>query len=284
MLEYAVPDVVILLDCCYAASADQRSVDGTMEILAACGREVGTVGISDWSFTSRLTELLHDLRDRSFTIVQLHSKLVNYRAAEGPKKLLRTPHHGIMSNKDKASIRLSSMTLTRDVTEFDDTELAMCEEPSSFGAGSSRVLIAVSLQRSDLDPGAWRDWLLSHLPGGIRGLSLVRPEGIWGGHSVLGLFSLPAAVWDLLPNKFAYTFVGFVTTPNVIRNSIDPADMGGIELVARALTGPNTRLLETHRAEDRSLSSEFPTVTTVKCRHLSQYLLSLLMIHPDLKT
>ena len=62
MLEYAVPDVVIFLDCYYAASADLRSVDGTLEILAACGREVTTVGISDWSFTSRLTELLRDLK------------------------------------------------------------------------------------------------------------------------------------------------------------------------------------------------------------------------------
>ena len=35
-----------------------------------------------------------------------------------------------------------------------------------------------------------RDWLLSHLPGGIHGLSLVRPEDIWKPRSVLGLFSL----------------------------------------------------------------------------------------------
>ncbi len=238
-----------------------------MEILAACGREVGTVGISDWSFTSRLTELLHNLRDQSFTVVQLHSKLMNYRAAEGPKKLLRTPHHGIMSNKDKASIRMSSIASTRDLTVSDNTELAISEE---IKAPSSRVLIAVSLQRNNLDPGAWRDWLLSHLPGGINGLSLVRPEGIWGAYSVLGLFSLPAAVWDLLPNKFAYTFVGFVTTPNMIRTYIDSTDMGGIDVVTQALTGTHMSLSETQRAEDRPPSSKIPAVTTIKCRHLSQ--------------
>ena len=266
MLEYAVPDAVILLDCCYAASADLRSVDGTLEILAACGRETTTVGISDWSFTSRLTEVLRELKDQAFTIVQLHSKLINYRAVEGPKKLLKTPHHGIMSNKDKASIRLSAIITPPDATSTDKTELAT----STIGALSPRVLIAVSLKRNDHDPGVWRDWLLSHLPSGIDGLSLVRPEGIWGAHSVLGLFSLPAAVWDLLPNRSAYTFVGFVTTPNIIGRVIDITDTGGIDFVAQALADPEMRLLEDPEAEDLSLSSEPPTVTTIKCCHTCQ--------------
>lgn len=261
MLEYAVPDVVILLDCCYAASADLRSVDGTLEVLAACGREVTTVGISDWSFTSRLTELLRDLKDQAFTIVQLHSKLMNYRAVDGPKKLLKTPHHGIMSNKDKASIRLSAMTTPLDVMSVDKTELAT----STVGVVSPRVLIAVSLKKNDHDPGVWRDWLLSHLPGGVDGLSLVRPEGIWGAHSVLGLFSLPAAVWDLLPNRFSYTFVGFVTTPNMIGRAIDTADTRDINFVAQALADPEMRLLELPEAKERSSSSELPAVTMIKC-------------------
>ena len=255
LLEYAVPDVVILLDCCYAASADQRSVDGTMEVLAACGREIGTVGISDWSFTSRLTELLHDLRDQSFTIVQLHSKLMNYRAAEGPKKLLRTPHHGIMSNKDKASIRISSMASIRDETAFQNTELAIVEGPESIDATSTRVLIAVSIKKNALDPGVWREWLLSQLPGGINGLSLVRPEGVWGAHSILGLFSLPAAVWDLLPNRLAYAFVGFVTTPSIITN-IDPEDLRCMDLLAGALAGPDL-------SQFKSLILKYPAVTNI---------------------
>lgn len=241
-----------------------------MEILAACGREVNTVGISDWSFTSRLTELLHDLRDQHFTIVQLHSKLMNYRAAEGPKKLLRTPHHGIMSNKDKASIRLSTMVPRSDVTSLDGTELTISEGSEPNGAASSRVLVAVSWRGNDPHPSAWSDWLLSHLPGGIDGLSLVRPEGIWGAHSILGLFSLPAAVWDLLPNRFAYTFVGFVRTSNMIGREIASGHSKSIDVVARALTGRNTRLFESHGAEACTPSFDPSIVPTIKCWHPCQ--------------
>lgn len=129
-----------------------------MEILAACGREVKTVGISDWSFTSRLTEILHHSKDRPFTVAQLHSRLVNYRAAEGPKKLLKTPVHGIVSDNDKASIRLSTMALASDLTSANSDDLSASE-----GSGTDRpvlpvgrVLIAVSLRSRELTvtPGA----------------------------------------------------------------------------------------------------------------------------------
>ena len=57
--EHAASDVLVLLDCCFAASADLTSVNGAVEVLAACGREVGTIGIFGRSFTSRLTEVLY---------------------------------------------------------------------------------------------------------------------------------------------------------------------------------------------------------------------------------
>ena len=148
-----------------------------MEVLAACGREVNTVGICNWSSTNRLTELLHGMKDQRFTIAQLHSKLVNYRAAKGSKKLLRTPYHGIMSNKDKATIRISSIARKSGVNSPKDMDKTSLQEFEHSNKVSFRVLIAVSVQ-GDLDKTAWRDWLPSHLPGGIKGLSLVRPEGI----------------------------------------------------------------------------------------------------------
>ena len=239
LLEYAVPDVVIFLDCCFAASADLRSVDGTLEVLAACGQEIETVGISNWSFTSRLIELLYILKDQTFTIVQLHSRLMNYRAATGPKKLLKTPIHGLMSNKDKASIRLSSMMSKLALSPTVEKEITFAEDAQSLENESSRVLIAVSFERNNLSPDLCRNRLLSHLPGGVTGLSLVRPEGIWDAHSILGLFSLPVAVWDLIPDKPAYNFVGHVITPNIIKKAIASADLASMDLITGALTDPD---------------------------------------------
>ena len=99
----------------------------------------------------------------------------------------------------------------------------------------------------DLDSTAWRDWLLSQLPSGINGMSLVRPEGIWHSHSLLGLFSLPIALWDLLANKPAYTFVGFVTTQNLVNEiiplsiiSIDKSPTSSSKLISDELPAPST--------------------------------------------
>ena len=224
-----------------------------------------TTGVNEWSFTSRLTEILHKLKNQRFTIAQLHQKLVNYQAADGSKMLLNSPNYGLMTNKDKPSVKLSAMTSAAEVTSVEDTHSELS------GATSCRVMIRVSIQTDEGDRNVWRDWLSSHLPGEITGLELVRPQFVGGSCSVLALFSLPVAVWDLLPDKPAYTFVGFVTTPNMIRMQTDPADIGVINMIARALTGCDKSLLESHTAEDHSRSTEPTTSTTIKCGHLCQH-------------
>ena len=223
LLEYAAPDVAIFLDCCYAASADKRSVDGTVEVLAACDRQTETIGISPWSFTSRLTEVLKASADKPLTITMLHAELVNYRGADGLKKLLKTPIHSIMSNKDKASIRLypnaptstprlalSGPDLSQQSSSSGFFGLPACDPPTT------RVLISVSLKNRIQDAGEWLNWLTGQQPAGITDLRLLRPEGLWGAHSTLGLISMPVAVWNLFPNKPAYRSVGQVVTANLL--------------------------------------------------------------------
>lgn len=234
LLEYAASDVAIFLDCCYAASADKRSVDGTIEILAASGRETKTVGVCNWSFTSRLTEVLQDSREKPLTIAMLHAKLVNYRAAEGPKKLLRTPVHSIMSSKDKASIRLSSMALfgglpgspsppALTVSDLSQ-QSSLSSSPGSLGSHPSltRVLVAVSLKDRVQDVGEWLEWLTTHMPTDVTNLELIKPEGLWESHSTLGLISMPVAVWDLFPHTTAYHCLGFITTNNLLFKGLAP--------------------------------------------------------------
>ena len=59
LLENAVPHVLIILDCCFAANATRDTAEGTTkELLAACGRENQTSGVGEHSFTSALIEEL----------------------------------------------------------------------------------------------------------------------------------------------------------------------------------------------------------------------------------
>ena len=217
--------MAIFLDCCYAASADRRTVDGTIEVLAACCRETSTIGISDWSFTSRLTEVLHDSRERPLTVAMLHAKLVNYRAAAGSKKLLKTPVHSIMSGKDKASIRLyptaPGSTNPPPLIEFDlSQQSSLSSSPGLLEndplPSSTRVLVAVSLKDRVQDAGDWVEWLTTHMPTDVTNLKLIKPEGLWEAHSTLGLISMPVAVWNLFPRTTAYCCIGYIKTHNLL--------------------------------------------------------------------
>lgn len=59
LLETAIPHVLIILDCCFAANAARDTTEGTTkELLAACGRENPTLGVGERSFTSALIEEL----------------------------------------------------------------------------------------------------------------------------------------------------------------------------------------------------------------------------------
>ena len=59
LLENAVPHVLIILDCCFAANAARDTSEGTTkELLAACGRENPTSDVGKYSFTAALIEEL----------------------------------------------------------------------------------------------------------------------------------------------------------------------------------------------------------------------------------
>ena len=212
------------MDCCYAASADKRSVDGTIEVLAACGRETTTIGISQWSFTSRLTEVLRDSRDKPLTIAMLHAKLVNYRRAEGKKKLTRTPIHSIMSDENTPSIRLTPVIgglitppLTLDYSDL--SEQSSLSDSYNFpkrDPPSARVLIAVSVKEGSENSDEWLQWLVTHMPTSVTGVRSINPEGVFRSHSSLILLSIPVAVWNLLPPSKLYRRIEHITSSNML--------------------------------------------------------------------
>ena len=224
LLEYATPDVAIFLDCCFAASADKRSVDGTVEILAACCQQTTTVGISPFSFTNRLTEVLRDSKSYPLTIAMLHAKLVNFRGAQRIKKLLKTPIHSIMSDRERPSIRLCPVSPKATPTlALSGSDLSSDSSLPEYGPiidlsnpPATRVLLKLCLKSPIQSISDWQGWLTTHMPTEVIDIKMIKLEGLWGSHSSLALFSIPISVWDLLPPTLAYQQVGLITTSNLV--------------------------------------------------------------------
>lgn len=82
---------------------------------------------------------------------------------------------------------------------------------------SLRVLLAVRLEEDFFDADdtdkvrTWCEWL-RNIPQGTRD---VKVQGVYKSLSTLMIISMPAAVWNLLPNNGAYSFIGFVGSDNL---------------------------------------------------------------------
>ena len=230
LLENAVPPVLIILDCCFAANAARDTTEGTTkEILAACGRENPTLGAGLRSFTSALIEELVAFGRAPFTVAMLHSRLVTMRW-----RLAFTPIYALLSEHGGHSIELGPMPLPIDQSvEIGSSDSARSDEvvdsptpeasptlaPSqqsvSATAADTRVLLAVSIIGDAVpDISEWKSWLTSQTPWDVSKID-VRVEAVFESHSTLLLASLPIFAWDILPHKAAYHFVGFVKSQNL---------------------------------------------------------------------
>jgi hypothetical protein len=77
MLEEAKSDVLILLDCCAAASSTASVGSGITEVIAACGFETWTPGVGEHSFSRSLIDELKFLSTGPpFTAAMLHNKVL----------------------------------------------------------------------------------------------------------------------------------------------------------------------------------------------------------------
>ena len=236
LLENAVPHVLIILDCCFAANAARDTAEGTTkEILAACGRETPTTGVGFRSFTSALIEELHMFGNMPFTVTMLHSRLVTLRW-----RLQFTPFYALLSEHGGKSIHLGPLPLPAihdsvaelpsngecttnseptDPSSSDEslfTESPQQSSQSSLDTRSdTRVLLAVSIQHEAVhDVSEWVSWLTSEAPWDVTKIE-VQVEGVYKSHSTLLLVSIPIYAWDSLPDRGAYNFVAFIKSGNL---------------------------------------------------------------------
>ena len=245
ILERSPCDVALILDCCYAASAARSAPDGTTEILAACGREFKTPGVSDHSFTRVLMQEMSSFGSLPFTIAQLHTRLIKDR-----QKLQRTPVHAFLSDASRPSITLSSLLPSNDtssslntVPEIFDEATERSDALATNGDSSPnedsndstqatspsysqpfrepRVLLAVSIESSAQPPDvtSWAKWLASEAPPGIQKID-IKIESAYISNSTLMLLSLPIALWSRLPETSAYRFVDFIRSTNLLRDEL----------------------------------------------------------------
>ncbi len=92
-----------------------------------------------------------------------------------------------------------------------DDRLKKRKRPSDEGIEYPQVLLAIRLDKHELDLDAWKECLLRQIPTEAKDIKI---EGIFSSFSTLLLLRLPVAVWDLLSGNLAYSFIGFVTSEN----------------------------------------------------------------------
>ena len=258
MLEQATSDVLILLDCCAAATASAEQGNGVTEVIAACGFETTAPGVCEHSFTRGLIEELRYFSKRSpLSAAMLHMKVLSRMKYWKPKNVetrsgelafherRRTPVHTILTNDGKPrSIVLSpiesSALLSPEISAplahspFSDSSSQDVEmEDSSNDSAMTSILSSVSSSGNYFEQSCptvliavalEEDQRLQLDTWGewLRDLPAMakhaRVEGIYESFSTLILISLPVYIWDLIPNNPAVSFVGFIKSQDFLKN------------------------------------------------------------------
>jgi hypothetical protein len=254
-LEKAECDVLLLLDCCAAASALPLTERPThmKETIAACGFETSAPSPGPWSFTSALIEVLRDLvQTPAFTASMLHMEILARIKHDRPRltngcqfESRRTPVYVALA----PGPHTSSIILGR----LSDNE----DEDSGSGSGSDNddyddgvpprtlsdrlqadgpmpelkrieTLTAVGERGQRKHPHVLLSLMLKEdqqLDGGSARQWLRRcpllvkhatVEAVYRSYSTLVLLSVPVVLWNLLPNRLGLSFVGYVQSQNLM--------------------------------------------------------------------
>jgi hypothetical protein len=250
----AASDVLILLDCCAAASSASGFGSGTMETIAACGWETTAPVPGEHSFTYTLIEVLEDWVDKpSFSAAMLHTEMLfvlkQKLPERGPDGRRRepcsTPIHWVCTGDPKApgieiaALKSSSAagkgvehglhptsTTFVDAMELDDENsfqnpLAATRPNGDYKIPHVLISIALEEDQETLDALSCRRWLLD-FPALAK---YVTVEGVYRGFSTLITLSVPVMVWDLLPDNPACSFIGYIISPNRNRKSLIEAEL-----------------------------------------------------------
>jgi hypothetical protein len=240
-LERSISDTLILLDCCAgAASATFPNGQSITETISASSWDAIAPDPGRYSFTNALIEVLSEWRNRTFSAAMLHAEIL--ARLKHPRPILingkhfearSTPVHFMMTSNHKApsiefsriipeSRRPPSPPADPSAPRLAPLGFQVNERSGDEGAVSEptvdqpHVMISLALEDDQrLDLNAWEQWL-ANFPALAKH---VKVQGIFQSHSTLLLLSLPVMVWDLLPENPACSFVAFIRSNNLLRQT-----------------------------------------------------------------
>jgi hypothetical protein len=200
-------DVLYIIDACYSCSI---AVDNPRETLAASAIEM----MSDarvqglQSFTQAFCQTIR-ADPRPATVAQIHARLLSQWQDENKDNHLQTtPVHKAAAGSDKPSIILAPSNAPTATLRPDRSDTA-------------KVLITVKLDnRVPLNLTEWRNWLQRQIP---TSMAEIEVEGVFEGNSKVVLLRLPVAIWDMLPDHDAYSFVDYVQSSNLVVKELETA-------------------------------------------------------------
>jgi hypothetical protein len=240
--------VLLLLDCCFAASAAPIAGRAITETIAACGWEAIAPAPGRWSFTSALIEVLDEWIDHSFSVAMLHSKVLSVLKHEQPERrgqkkrkveCRRTPVY-IHTSAEPGTPSINLSRLRSKESPEDKTKVGVqaasdgqvsseVENPqnkpdaysldgltSSEPTGNLKVphvLISLALcEDQELELKACSEWLAA-FPALAK---YAKVKGVYRSHSTLIIALVPVVIWDLLPENRACSFISYVTSDNLL--------------------------------------------------------------------
>ena len=297
MLEEADLDVLILPDCCAAASSADGHGKGTTEIIAACGFEAFAPGVGEHSFTRSLIEELRWYGQRlgPISISFLHNKVLarakkswnpRYVADGTTSERRRTPiyiHLADKSNRRYIELTplvhppaqleplVSQLSMTTQSTTSSTTtsegDVDMSDYLDSSPSSLDEVFpdpkfdspkVLVSIALEEEQTFSTQDWI-NWLKAFPAVARSMHVEGVYRSDSTLLLLLLPVAIWDLLSKNRAISFVAFVRSRDLMKTKIAVAkSVAQQSTTSDAVKTASRPMLGTHRKDRDSSATASP--------------------------
>jgi hypothetical protein len=234
VVEEAPSDVLLLLDCCNAGTANTNEGEGLTELISACAYNSKANGVGPYSFTHALVIELKELAKRPyFSVGELYGNIfcrIQARMPEDGTERHPAPVHLVLTNDThyQQSIRISSRwnenrdarisVPNADATNTDTDSLNSSSQDST-GVKVPRLAFAIRLRDNfsagELSMELFTEWLRT-MP---TIAAEVKVEAGFDSFSTLVIVSIPIYLSAYLPCDPAIISLGPVTSPNRVETS-----------------------------------------------------------------